>query len=58
MTDASGTTTYTYDPQTDRLTSKQTPFGTISYAYDAAGDVTSIASSNANGAAMAYSMTS
>ena len=54
MTDPSGVTTYTYDPQTDRLTSKQTPFGTISYTYDAAGNVTAIASSNANGAAMAY----
>ena len=35
MTDPSGVTTYTYDPQTDRLVSKQTPFGTISYTYDA-----------------------
>jgi RHS repeat-associated protein len=54
MTDASGKTTYVYDPKTDRMTQKQTPFGTISYAYDNAGDVTSIASSNTNGAAMAY----
>ena len=54
MTDPSGATTYNYDPQTDRLTSKQTPFGTISYTYDAAGNVTAISSSNANGAAMAY----
>jgi YD repeat-containing protein len=54
MTDPSGTATYSYDPQTDRLVSKQTPFGTIRYTYDAAGNVTSIASSNANGAAMAY----
>jgi len=54
MTDPSGTTTYSYDPQTDRLMSKQTPYGTISYTYDAAGDVTDISSSNQNGAAMAY----
>ena len=54
MTDPSGMTTYTYDPQTDRLTAKQTPFGTIGYTYDAAGNVTAIASSNANGASMAY----
>ena len=54
MTDPSGTTTYTYDPQTDRLVSKQTPFGTIAYTYDAAGDVTQIASSNASGSVVAY----
>jgi RHS repeat-associated protein len=54
MTDPSGTTTYTYDPQTDRLASKQTSFGTISYTYDAAGDVTQIASSNASGSVVAY----
>ncbi len=44
MTDPGSTTTYSYDPQTDRLVSKQTPFGTIAYTYDAAGDVTSLAS--------------
>jgi RHS repeat-associated protein len=54
MTDASGTTTYVYDPVTDRLTSKQTPSGTLSYTYDSAGNVLSIRSSNANGAAMTY----
>ena len=54
MTDAGGTTQYTYDPQTDRLTTKQTPFGTISYTYDAGGNVLSITSSNTNGAAMSY----
>ena len=43
-----------YDPQTDRLASKQTSFGTISYTYDAAGDVTQIASSNASGSVVAY----
>jgi RHS repeat-associated protein len=54
MTDPSGTTTYSYEPQTDRLVSKQTPFGSIAYTYDAAGDVTQIASSNASGSAVAY----
>jgi RHS repeat-associated protein len=54
MTDPGGVTTYTYDPQTDRLVSKQTPFGTIAYTYDAAGDVTQIASSNASGSVVAY----
>jgi RHS repeat-associated protein len=54
MADASGTTTYNYDPTTDRLMSKQTPFGTVTYTYDNAGDVLSISSSNQNGAAMAY----
>jgi YD repeat-containing protein len=54
MSDASGTTSYTYDPTTDRLTAKQTPFGTLSYTYDNAGDVTQIASSNANGSIVAY----
>ena len=54
MTDASGTTTYNYDNM-DRLTSKVTPEGTLSYSYDAAGNLASIASSNANGASMSYS---
>ncbi len=45
MTDASGSTTYSYD-SADRLTSKATPAGTLSYTYDAAGNVASIASSN------------
>ena len=38
----------------DRLTSKATPEGTLSYTYDAAGHVASISSSNANGASMSY----
>ena len=37
MSDVSGVTTYTYDPQTDRLLQKQTPEGTLNYTYDAAG---------------------
>jgi YD repeat-containing protein len=53
MTDASGTTNYGYDSM-DRLTSKATPEGTLSYTYDAAGHVASIISSNTNGASMAW----
>ncbi len=52
-TDASGTTTYTYDSM-DRLSSKATPEGTLNYSYDAAGHVQSIASSHVNGASMSY----
>ena len=54
MTDATGVTSYTYDPQTDRLLSKATPFGTLSYSYDFTGNVLSIHSSNANGVAVSY----
>jgi RHS repeat-associated protein len=39
----------------DRLTSKATPEGTLSYTYDAAGHVASITSSNSNGASASYS---
>ena len=53
MTDASGTTNYTYDGM-DRLTQKATPEGTLSYTYDAAGNVASMQSSNANGANVSY----
>lgn len=52
--DASGQTTYNYDNM-DRLSSKVTPEGTLSYTYDAAGNLASISSSNVNGASMAYS---
>ena len=48
MADGSGTTTSGYDAQ-DRLTSKATPQGTLSYSYDANGNVLSVRSSNANG---------
>jgi RHS repeat-associated protein len=50
MTDASGTTNYTYDNQ-DRLTIKQTPQGTLNYTYDTAGN---LASMSANGYAVTY----
>ena len=53
MTDATGTTTYTYDGS-NRLASKQTPFGTLSYTYDAAGNVLTLRSSNANGVSVDY----
>ncbi len=53
MTDASGATVYTYD-NLDRLITKVTPQGTLNYTYDAAGNVTSMSSSNTNGASAAY----
>ena len=53
MTDASGTTTYSYD-SLDRLTAKATPEGALSYTYYPAGQVETIASSNANGVSAAY----
>jgi RHS repeat-associated protein len=53
MTDASGTTTYTYD-QRDRLLTKQTPQGTLTYTYDLAGGLTSMRSSNADGVSVDY----
>ena len=54
MSDVSGVTTYTYDPQTDRLMQKQTPEGTLNYTYDAAGNLKSLQSQNQNGASDAY----
>src|SRR6185312_2331891 len=53
MVDLSGTTTSTYDNR-DRLQSKATPFGTVSYTYDAAGNMETLSSSNAGGASMTY----
>jgi RHS repeat-associated protein len=47
MTDASGQTTYTYDTL-DRLITKQTPEGTLNYAYDAAGNLASMTSGDGN----------
>lgn len=54
MTDGSGATTYNYDNR-DRLISKATPQGTLSYTYDGANNVLSITSSNTNGASLSYS---
>jgi RHS repeat-associated protein len=53
MADASGTTTYTYDNR-NRLTSKATPFGSLSYSYDAAGNLLTLKSSNTGGISDAY----
>ena len=53
MSDVSGTTTYGYDTR-NRLTSKQTPFGTLSYTYDPAGNLLTLGSSNPNGASLTY----
>ena len=38
----------------DRLTAKATPEGTLTYTYDTASHVGSIASSNTDGASMSY----
>ncbi len=54
MTDQSGTTTYGYDSM-DRLSSKATPEGTLSYAYDAAGNLQSMTSNHAHGISATYS---
>ena len=53
LTSTAGDGTVNYDAL-DRLTTKATPEGTLSYTYDAAGHVASIASSNSNGASVAY----
>jgi RHS repeat-associated protein len=54
MNDASGATVYSYDVR-NRLASKQTPFGTLSYTYDDAGNLFTVRSSNANGVTVDYS---
>jgi YD repeat-containing protein len=46
-------TTYGYD-SLDRLTAKATPEGTLSYTYDAASNVASVASNHANGVSVSY----
>jgi RHS repeat-associated protein len=55
MTDATGTTTYGYD-NLDRLTSKATPQGTLTYTYYATGNLASMVSSNdpVHGMSVAY----
>jgi uncharacterized protein RhaS with RHS repeats len=45
MTDASGTTNYTQYDNRDRLLTKQTPEGTLTYSYDAHGNVRFLANS-------------
>ena len=53
MGDPSGSTNYAYDTR-NRLTSKVTPFGTLSYTYDAGGDLLTLKSSNSGGASDTY----
>jgi RHS repeat-associated protein len=53
MTDASGTTNYLYDSM-DRLSSKATPEGTLSYTYDAAGNLESMSSNHTHGVSATY----
>jgi len=53
MSDVSGTTSYSYDNR-NRLMQKQTPFGTIAYTYDSAGDLLSLKSSNIGGVSDTY----
>jgi len=47
------TTNYAYDTR-DRLLTKATTAGTLTYTYDAAGNMRSLISSNAGGASMTY----
>jgi RHS repeat-associated protein len=53
MVDAAGTTRYTYDQRSQLLT-KAAPQGTLAYTWDAAGNLLSIRSSNANGTSVNY----
>jgi RHS repeat-associated protein len=53
MTDVSGTTVYAYDNR-NRLSSKQSPFGTLTYTYNSAGSLQTTRSSNANGVSVDY----
>jgi RHS repeat-associated protein len=54
MTDPSGTTNYSSYDNRDRLLTKATPEGTLTYTYDAHGNVLTINSSNTSGASMTY----
>lgn len=53
MTDASGQTQYGYD-SLNRLLTKQTPEGTLTYQYDDAGNIKTVRSSNVNGVSNDY----
>lgn len=53
MIDDVDTTTYSYDLR-DRLQTKATPIGTLTYDYDFNGNVTKIQSSTANGTLVTY----
>ncbi len=54
MTYGAEVTNYTQYDNRDRLLTKQTPEGTLTYTYDAHGNVLTINSSNTNGASMTY----
>ncbi|HWY67205.1 MAG TPA: RHS repeat domain-containing protein [Terriglobales bacterium] len=54
MSDVGGTTTYDYDDR-DRLHSKQTPLGTLTYSYDNAGNLLTMTSSNTGGTMTTFS---
>jgi RHS repeat-associated protein len=54
MIDGSGTTNYPSYDNRDRLKTMATPEGTLSYAYDAHGNMLTMVSSNTNGASLAY----
>ena len=54
MTDASGTTSYGYDSR-NRLTSKTTPQGTLTYTYNAVGNLLTAKSAATNGVDVEYS---
>lgn len=53
MVDASGTYSYVFD-NCDRLRTNSTPQGTLLYAHDANGNVTSLSSATVNGVSLAY----
>jgi RHS repeat-associated protein len=53
MVDASGSTSWSYDNQ-DRVLTKATPQGTLSYSYHPNSLVASVNSSNANGVSVNY----
>jgi len=53
MNDASGTTHYDYDVR-DNLITKETPQGTLTYTYDGSRNLTSMRSSNTEGASVDY----
>jgi RHS repeat-associated protein len=53
MTDASGATSYTYDSR-DRVLTKTTPEGTLTYTYDGFGNQSTVQSSTASGVSVTY----
>ena len=53
MVDASGTTSYTYDSR-DRVLTKTTPEGALTYTYDGFGNQATVQSSTASGVSVTY----